>query len=390
MQIMNTQSERSTPFAAHHRKREGGSFRFRTDRETRILRSCCRISVVLFLFLGLGIFAQGQTISFAQGSGALVFSGGASPYSTSFGANGLGIAPAAGFNVIAVSAPGGYFYYTPYTIVLTGSNAGHPAKVSAYISANFANPTSLIQLESCANPGPCTARANYTNMPTTQLGEISVLPQQTANGSFIAYLGLFVADFNGSLTRTDSATINFDVIDVSHGTTTVKLNLSVTVEEAVQLQLATASGATITANAPLTNPDFTTNFGTVNGLGIGTPGAGVSVVTGQVVANGSLYGTPYSIQPAFSGFTSTSGTDITTYVNSNFTHSAILKLYDSGSANSGYGLISTSVGGTTISNSVGNGTNITRYLGLFVSNANGAGSFTGSDVATLTYTLTVQ
>jgi hypothetical protein len=35
------------------------------------------------------------------------------------------------------------------------------------------------------------------------------------------------------------------------------------------------------------------------------------------------------------------------------------------------------------------GTNVTRYLGLFVSNANGSGTFTGADVSTLTYTLIV-
>jgi hypothetical protein len=32
---------------------------------------------------------------------------------------------------------------------------------------------------------------------------------------------------------------------------------------------------------------------------------------------------------------------------------------------------------------------VTPYLGLFVSNVNGAGAFNGSDSATLTYTLTV-
>jgi hypothetical protein len=227
-------------------------------------------------------------------------------------------------------------------------------------------------------------------MPTTQATEITVLPTQTAGGNYTAYLGIFVHDFNGAITSPDSATVNFDVFDAIHNTTTtVQLKLNnpnVTVQSAVELQLATAaSGVTITATG--SSPDYTATFGKVNGLGVGVPGAGLSIVTGQV-SNGSLYATPYTISPAYSGFSTTSGTKITVY-SSGFAHPAILKLYDSGSSGSGYGPISTnSTSPTTITNSVGNGTSITRYLGLFVSNSNG--SYTGSDTATLTYTITVQ
>lgn len=384
MPFDNAQFGRSTRLAWSYPRLAGGPFHLsKVEKGIRRLR-------VLFLLLccsGLAGSACAQTISFSQGAGALTFAGGASPYSTTFAANGLGIAPATGFTVTAVS--GGYFYYTPYTMVLSGSNAGHPAKVAAYISSNFANLSSVMQLKSCANPGPCNTVASYTNMPVTQITEVPVLPQQTANGSYVAYLGLFVADFNGSLTSNDLGTINFDVIDSAHGTTTVQLKLTVAVQTAVQMQLGTApSGQTITFNSATSNPNYSTNFGSVNGLGI-NPGPNLNVVLGQV-ANGSLYATPYLIEPAFSGFTSTSMTNITAYVSTNFVHSTILKLYDSGSSNSGYGPISTSVGGTTLTSSVTNGTNITRYLGLFVSNANGAGSFRGSDSATITYTITVH
>jgi len=109
------------------------------------------------------------------------------------------------------------------------------------------------------------------------------------------------------------------------------------------------------------------------------------------VAGGRLYTGPYLLQPAFSGFSTVNNAFITVYVSTNFVHSAVLKLYDSGTSASGYGTISTSSGAQTqITNSAGNGVNITRYLGLFVSNINGVGSFSGADTATLTYTITVQ
>lgn len=381
MPFDNAQFGRSTRLAWSYPKLAGGPFHL-----PAVEKGICRLRV-LFLLLccwWLAGSACAQTISFSQGAGALTFTGGASPFSTTFAANGLGIAPATGFTATAVS--GGYFYYTPYTMVLTGSNAGHPAKVAAYISSNFANLSSVMQLKTCPNPGPCNTVASYTNMPVTQGTEAIVLPQQTANGNYVAYLGLFVADFNGSLTSNDLGTINFDVIDSAHGTTTVQLKLTVAVQEAVQMQLGTATGGqSISFQSNTTNPNYTTNFQTVNGLGIG-PASGLTVVNGQV-PNGSLYTTPYLIEPAFSGFTTTSSTAISASITSNFVHPSILQLYDSGSSNSGYVQITT--GGITITNSVSNGNNITHYLGLFVSNAN-AGSFTGSDHATITYTITVQ
>ena len=106
---------------------------------------------------------------------------------------------------------------------------------------------------------------------------------------------------------------------------------------------------------------------------------------------GVIYSTPYLIEPAFSGFSSFSSTKITVYVSTDFVHPAVLKLYDSQSQLSGYSAISKNSGAPTqITGSASNGANITEYLGLFVSNVNGAGSFRGADKATLTYTITVQ
>jgi hypothetical protein len=315
----------------------------------------------------------------------MTISGSSPSYSGGLGSvNGLGIGSAAPLTAVAVS--GGEFYYTPYYIVVSSANPGHPVEVKAYVSPRFTTSSSAIQLMTCPYPGTCSSYSNYSNMPVTQASETDVYPVSANNGNFAAYLGLFVANSNGtSLTSPDGATVNFDVYVKGSFSVTLTLQLSVSPQSAVQMQLATATGLTI--NPTGGSPDYTTNFGNVNGLGIG-PGAGLTVVNGQV-SNGSLYATPYLIEPVFSGFPSTGGTQITVY-SSGFAHSAILKLYDSGSSGTGYGSISTSSSSPTqlTGITVSSGANITRYLGLFVSNANGTGGF--SDSATLTYTITVQ
>ena len=314
-------------------------------------------------------------------------------YHAGFGnVNGLGIGnPGAGLTQTAVT--GGEFYYTAINFVIAGANPGHPAVVNAYIASSFATPNTVIRLMTCPSPGPCPSFSNYTALPTTFGAEITVVPVTTSTGTFNAYLGLFVGNVNGTaVTRPDSATIMFDVEDNRHGILNqVELQLdtpSENVQTAVQLQLATApSGLTITATGA--SPDYQLNFGNVNGLGVG-PGPGVTVVPGQV-AGGSLYTTPYLLAPAFSGFSVVNNAIVSVYVSTNFVHSAVLKLYDSGTSSSGYGAISTSSGAQTqITTSAADGTSITRYLGLFVSNVNGVGSFSGADTATLTYTITVQ
>lgn len=342
--------------------------------------------------LGLSNLCFAQNLNkLQQAASGIAISGGSTPFSVSFGSvNGLGIGtPTAGLTKLAVT--GGELYYTPYTIVVGGVNGGHPALVKAYLSTPLTNGSSVLQLLSCPYPNPCSTYGSYSALQSGQTNEISVLPSQTANGNYTAYLGLFVWNVNGGITASDTAQITFDCYDANNNKlqNSVVLNLSpnLTIATAVQLQLATAaSGITISGTG--SSADYTASFGNVNGLGVKLlPGTGLSIVTGQV-SNGSLYATPYTISPAFSGFNTTSGTNITVY-SGGFAHPTILKLYDSGSSGSGYGLISTSsTSPTTITNSVSNGTPITRYLGLFVSNSNG--SFTGNDTATLTYTITVQ
>ena len=152
-------------------------------------------------------------------------------------------------------------------------------------------------------------------------------------------------------------------------------------QTAVRLTLATATGGlTISPSA-----DYAMDFGNVNGLGFG-PGAGL---TTSAVAGGVVYATPYLLQPAFTDFTSTVAT-IKTFVSTNFAHPLALQLRDGAASTGPFNNIGTTLGtATQITNAAGNRSTITRFLGLFVSNVNGASAFTGSDPATLTFTMTV-
>jgi len=103
-----------------------------------------------------------------------------------------------------------------------------------------------------------------------------------------------------------------------------------------------------------------------------------------------LYSTPYLFQASFAGFGVTNST-VSVYVSSNFVHPTILELRDSTTSGGSYTAISKvqatpTVFGSTFSNQSSN----QRFLGLFVSSANGATSFTGADTAILTFTTTPQ
>jgi len=129
------------------------------------------------------------------------------------------------------------------------------------------------------------------------------------------------------------------------------------------LTIATASnGITISG----THPKFTGTLGNVNGLGVGTPSTGVSVITSGVTG-GVLYTTPYLLN--VTGVAA--NMYVTAYVSSNFTHTGILTLYScpintSCTTFGNFSLLSTVQGSpTTIipSPGVGNNSSSTAYLG---------------------------
>jgi hypothetical protein len=337
------------------------------------------------------------TLSLATDPGGGLNILGARPtYSSGFGSvNGLGVGtPAAGITIITTGVSGGVLYTGAYDIVISGMLATHRATVDAYVSTNFAHPT-ILKLESCQVGGACTTAAGFTILSTSAAARTPVIPSPgVANGTYKATLGLFVSNTNGAGTFSgaDSATITFRATDTtSGGTSTVTLRLnnpSENMQTAVQLLLAQASGGLAISPAS----DFAADFGNVNGLGVGSAVGGLTIVS---ATGGVIYSTPYLLQPSFADFASTTGT-LTVYVSTDFAHPSTLQMRDSTAAGGPYNAISKLSGSpTTLTTAAASGASLTRYLGMFVSNANGVGAFpgtaggSGADSVTLTYTLTV-
>jgi len=346
--------------------------------------------VILLLIVLTAPAWAGANFDLTSATGGITLTQVGNNYIASFGTlNALGIGtPAGGVTVIPLN--NGALYFTPYSLFVHGGlPAGHTGTVSAFASSNFGHPIALI-LQSCPSTSSCNTAGQFSNMSINAGAQTAVIPAPgvAKNQTVTAGLAIFVPDNNGAnaFSGTDSTTISFTMTDFTTGTTIETLQLSLnnpseTLQTAVRLTLATAAGGvTITPGA-----DFSLNFGNVNGLGFG-PSAGLTTVA---AAGGVVYSTPYVLQPAFTDFTSTIAT-IRTFVSTNFAHPTILILRDAATGAGPYNNIGTTAGtATQITNAAASRSSITRFLGLFVSNANGATSFRGSDSATLTFTLTV-
>jgi hypothetical protein len=328
------------------------------------------------------------TVSAAPGGIALA-GGGGGTLSGQFGTmNALGIGtPGAGVTVIPLN--NGALYITHYQINISGLPNPHQGAVTAFVNSNFTHPTALI-MQSCPSSSTCNASGNFSAMSLTAGAPTTVIAAPgISNQTVTVGLGIFVPDNNGaaSFTGVDTARITLTATDTTNNknfaTAEIRLDTPVgeTVQNAVRLTLATATGGlTVTPGT-----DFSMNFGRVNGLGF-SPGAGLTTVA---AAGGVVYSTPYLLQPAFSAFRSTTAT-IKTFVSSPFAHPTILILRDAAASAGPYNNIGATAGtATQITNTAPNRSSITRFLGLFVSNTNGATAFQGSDSATLTFTMTV-
>jgi hypothetical protein len=273
------------------------------------------------------------------------------------------------------------FYYTPYNYNMSSLNGSATGTVTAWVSTNFSHPA-ILTLYTCTSG--CTSFSSYVVMSTNSAAPNTLVTGGANNSTPTAYIGVLVSNANGAsaFSGADSVTISFTLTNNNNGQTdTVTLATTVNVQTALSLTLGSASGGLTVSSAS----DYSLDFGNVNGLGI-NPSAGL---TAAAATGGYLYSTPYMMTPKFSSFTTTSGT-LKVYVSGNFIHPAILQLQDSATSGGTYSAISTNSGGqTSITTSATTGTSVTRYLGLWVSNANGASAFTGADNATLTYSLTV-
>jgi hypothetical protein len=355
--------------------------------------SCGRLRPALIIFFFLILAASrpalgAPSFSLLQAPGGLGGTLVGSNYLNTFGnMNALGLGtPQTGLTVVALS--NGAIYFTPYQVRFQGLGGGKTASLTAYVSTNFAHPAAQI-FQNCPSTGACTTSGGYSTMSTVQAAPSTVVASM-GNTTVTAGLGIFLPDNNGASAFSgvdNTGVITFTMRDLSNNnvlaTATFSFNAAPnnTVQTAVRLTLATATGGLPVTPAA----DFSMNFGNVNGLGFG-PGAGLTTLA---AAGGVIYRTPYLLQPTFTDFTSTTAT-IKTFVSTNFAHPTILVLRDATSSPGPYTNIGTTAGtATQITNTAANRSSITRFLGLFVANTNGATAFTGSDSATLTFTLTV-
>jgi hypothetical protein len=136
------------------------------------------------------------------------------------------------------------------------------------------------------------------------------------------------------------------------------------------------------------DPTWTGSVGNVDGLGIGTPIAGASVVTNGVIA-GALYTTPIDLVISATG---NIGALLTVYVSTPFTHSSVLDVricYPAATCSSAasYQAVSKNAAAPTaftVPPGLTNGT-YRASLAVFVSNINGPQAFSGADAVTLTF-----
>jgi hypothetical protein len=141
-------------------------------------------------------------------------------------------------------------------------------------------------------------------------------------------------------------------------------------------------GASITG----TTPSYTTSFGNLDALAVGTPAVGVTAIP---VSNGVIY---YSaVNFVMGNLNGHHQGIISAYVSSNFTHPTAMILESCASnatctTSTGYTTLSTSAGSpTTIVPQMPENSTTTAYIAIFVPDNNGPGAFSGTDSATVTF-----
>ena len=160
-------------------------------------------------------------------------------------------------------------------------------------------------------------------------------------------------------------------------TTTSELEMSATVQTAVQLNISTGAGGATVSGSNATGL-FSLSFGNVNGLGLGTPAAGVSVVAD---GSGALYKTPINLTPVYSGFTTETATIEVEQDAAGDTQLA----REGNSSISSSSTVSTSTP-ASVASGAASGVAIERYVGMYAARSESA----GAKSATLIYTITVE
>lgn len=157
--------------------------------------------------------------------------------------------------------------------------------------------------------------------------------------------------------------------------TTAELEMTATVQTAVQLNISTGTTGATVGGSNATGL-FTLAFGDLNGLGTGaTQNANVAVA---VSGTGALYTTPINLTPIYSGFT-TETADVTVEEGASD---------DQALAREGGTAITTAAVTTAVTafSNAASGSNNERFVGFFIARTTGAGAKT----ATLIYEVTVN
>ena len=175
------------------------------------------------------------------------------------------------------------------------------------------------------------------------------------------------------------------------------LQINANVQSAIRLTLSTGTAATPHCTVTPTGgtPDYTMNFGTVDALAINAPTCGSVFAPATPGVSSATYWSDYNLTPVFTGQSTTNNT-ITAKVTTNFTAADIAVVRDSANSSTvpttaaQFTPVATGATPDTIVTNAANGTAVTRFIGVAVSPTNGAGTLTGAQSATVTFTLTVQ
>jgi hypothetical protein len=142
-------------------------------------------------------------------------------------------------------------------------------------------------------------------------------------------------------------------------------------------------GATVSGTAGV----YSVPFGNVNGLGLGTPASGVSVSRSS---SGATYTTPINVTTTLTGCVVVTTETIKVYQNGTTSSDSQSALREGSSAGSVISVPSSQASASTIATSALGNQTLTRYVGLFVNNNNGASRVTGSLAPKVIYEVTVN
>jgi hypothetical protein len=185
---------------------------------------------------------------------------------------------------------------------------------------------------------------------------------------------------------------------VNTNTVSPTLQISATIQSAVQLTLSTGTAAVTHCAVTPTGgtPDYTMNFGTVDALGINAGNCNKFNPANPGVDN-AIYWSDYNLNPVFTSQTAISGTTITAKVSTDFSApNNIFIVRDSANSSTvpanaaAFTALSTGTPDTIVGPGVTSGTAQTRFIGVAIKPDSGPTVLTGAQSATVTFTLTVQ